>query len=54
MGKGGGGGSLRVRTRGHLEHSLAPFFQQSLYIFYCMALTFANIKNEVDSHNSVS
>ena len=38
---------MGVRTRGRLEHSLVPFFQQSLYIFYCMALIFANIKNEV-------
>ena len=36
-----------MRTRGRLEHSLVPFFQQSLYIFYCMVLTFANIKNEL-------
>ena len=46
----GEGGFLCVS----LELSLAPFFQQSLYIFYCMALIFANIKNEVDSHYSVN
>ena len=50
----GEGGSLRVRTSGRLEHSLVPFFQQSFYKFYCMALIFANIKNEVDSYYSVS
>ena len=57
MGGGGGGGlggSLRVRTSGRLEHSLVPSFQQSFYISYCMALIFANIKNEVDSYYSVS
>ena len=56
-GGGGGegeGGFLCVRSRGRLEHSLVPSLQQSLYIFYCMALIFANIKNEVDSYYSVS
>ena len=42
-----------MTSRGRLEHSLVPFFQQSL-IFYCMAVIFANIKNEVDSYYNVS